>query len=116
MNPIKNRNMFVQILLMVITFGLYAIYWFYQTAKELKIVTKESDFSPVLLTLLLFIPLVNIYSHYKYSEIYAKVCTEKLNKWVLFLLWIVFCPAIWFLVQKDLNEISKTLDSAQQTF
>jgi hypothetical protein len=26
-----------------------------------------------------------------------------MNHWILFILWIVFCPAVWFIVQTDLN-------------
>ncbi|MBC7466490.1 MAG: DUF4234 domain-containing protein, partial [Bdellovibrio sp.] len=93
----------------------YMVYWFYQTAQELKIISKDSEASPTLWTLLLFVPFGNIYSYYKYSELFAKVGTEKTNKWILFILWFFFCPAVWFLVQKDLNMWSKTLDSAVQT-
>ena len=32
---IKRRNMWMQVLLMVITLGIYAIYWFYVTSKEM---------------------------------------------------------------------------------
>lgn len=108
MNPIKNRNMGVQILLFIVTFGIYGIYWFYQSATELKTVAKDSEASPVLWTVLLFVPFGAIYSHYKYSEMYEKVGTEKINKWILLILWFFFSPAVWFLVQKDLNMWSKS--------
>ena len=40
---IKYRNMFVQVLLFIITFGIYGIYWFYVTFDELNIANgKES--------------------------------------------------------------------------
>ena len=32
---IKQRNMAMQVVLMVITLGLYGIYWFYVTTKEI---------------------------------------------------------------------------------
>jgi hypothetical protein len=107
MNQIKYRNMGVQILLMIVTFGLYGIYWFYQTASELKIVAKDEKASPTLWTILMFIPFGILYSHFKYAELYEKVGTEKINRWILFILWFFFSPAIWFLVQKDLNAWSK---------
>ncbi len=34
---IKSRNMIMQVVLFIITLGLYAIYWFYSTLKELHI-------------------------------------------------------------------------------
>ena len=32
---IKRRNMVVQVLLFIITFGIYGVYWFYVTSKEM---------------------------------------------------------------------------------
>ena len=116
MSEVKNRNMLVQIILVVVTFGLYAFYWFYQVCTELKIVAKDPEAAPTLWTVLLFVPFGTIYSFYKHAELYEKVCSEKLNKWVIFLLWLVFPPAVWFLVQKDLNQIaSKPLQSLSST-
>ena len=107
MKKVKFRNMWVQVLLVIVTFGLYGFYWFYQTADELKIVANDSEASPVLWTILLFIPLLNFYALYKYSELYEKVCTEKINKWIIFILSFSFVPAVWFLVQKDMNNLAQ---------
>lgn len=106
MEQIKYRNMPVQVILVIVTFGFYAVYWFFQTTNELKVIVKDSEAAPTLWTILLFIPFGNIYAYYKFSELYEKVCTEKINKWLLFLLWLCFSPAIWFLVQKDLNKLA----------
>ena len=106
MSEVKYRNLFVQVLLIIVTFGIYTFYWFYQTASELKIVAKDAEAAPTLWTVLLFVPFCNVYSFYKYSELYEKVCTEKINKWLLFVLFMVFPPAIWFLVQSDLNKLA----------
>lgn len=106
MSEVKNRNMLVQLLLIVVTFGIYIFYWFYQTSTELKFVAKDADAAPTLWTVLLFVPFGNIYSFYKHGELYQKVCSEKLNKWVIFILWLVFPPAVWFLVQRDLNNLA----------
>ncbi len=100
---IKNRNMAVQILLVIVTFGLYTIYWFYQTANELKSIAKDDAASPALWTVLLFIPFGAFYSYYKYGEIYEKASAEQFNRWLLFVLYLVFTPAVWFIVQTDLN-------------
>jgi hypothetical protein len=101
---VKYRDMWVQVLIFIVTIGIYAIYWFYQTAMELKGLARDHDAEPALWTVLLFIPFAAIYSHYKYSQLYEKVSTEKLNKWILFILWIVFSPAVWFIVQTELNK------------
>jgi hypothetical protein len=100
---VKKRNMVAQVFLMIITLCIYAIYWFYQTAKELKFLANDANASPGLWTVLLFIPLVNLYSVYKYAELFEKVSSEKLNRWIIFILWIVFSPADWFIVQTELN-------------
>ena len=101
---IKYRDMWVQVFLMIITFGIYAIYWFYQTAVELAALAEDHNAEPTLWTVLLFIPFGAIYSHYKYGELYEKVSNEQLNRWILFMLWIVFPPAVWFIVQMELNK------------
>lgn len=103
---VKRRNMITQIILMIVTLGLYGIYWFYQTAKELKAVTNDAEAAPMLWTVLFLVPFGAIYSLYAYSNVYEKVCTEKLNKWVIFIIGFVFYPALWFLVQTDLNAIA----------
>ncbi len=107
MNQIKYRNMVVQVLLMVITLGFYSIYWFYETAQELKIATQDSEASPTLWTILLFVPFGIFYSYFMYAELYQKVSSEKIDKWIIFILWIFFAPAVWFLVQRDLNNMAK---------
>ena len=109
---IKRRDMLVQVLLFCITFGLYGIYWFYQTTVEMAEVAHDTEVSAGLWTVLLFIPIVGFYSHYKYSELFEDVASDHLNKWILFILWIVFCPAVWFIVQMDLNKKAAGLNPA----
>jgi len=103
---IHRRNMMIQVLLMIVTFGLYGIYWFFCASDDLKTYTKDPEASPTLWTVLLFVPFGCLYSYYQFSELYEKVSTEKLNKWILFILWLFFSPAVWFLVQRDLNQFA----------
>lgn len=110
MDKVKYRNMFVQILLFLITFGLYGFFWFYSSCDELKTVANDENAKPVLWTVLIFVPFGVFYSYFKYAELYEKVCTEKINKWVIYLLILVIGPVVWFLVQKDLNRIATTKD------
>ena len=102
--PIKYRNMFVQVLLMIVTLGIYAIYWYHQTASEMAVLAQDYNAEPVLWTVLLFIPFAGLYSYYKHGELYEKISAEHFNRWILFLLWIVFSPAVWIIVQMDLNK------------
>ncbi len=100
---IKHRNMFVQVLLTIITLGIYTIYWFYQISMEMKNIANDTNASPALWTVLLFIPFGAFYSYYKFSELYEQISSEKFNRWLLFVLYLVFSPAVWFIVQTDLN-------------
>jgi hypothetical protein len=100
---VKRRDMWAQVGLVIITFGIYTIYWFYQTAEELKFLAKDPDANPVLWTVLLFVPFGALYSHYKYGELYERVSPDQFNRWLLFVLWLVFSPAVWFIAQTELN-------------
>jgi len=103
---VKYRSMGVQIGLMIITLGIYSIYWFLVTARELQYLAQDEDASPELWTVLLFVPIVSLYSLYKYSQLYEKWNHGKYELWLVFVLWIVFSPAVWFLVQSDLNKVA----------
>lgn len=101
------RNMAVQVLLMVVTFGLYSIYWFYVTSKELVAVRGRGEEENVVLWLILFcFPPLCLYSYYKQGEYFELVSNGTVNRWIVFLLWMVFPPAVWLLVQSRLNDLS----------
>ena len=101
---IKKRNMIGQVGLMIITFGIYSIYWFYKISEEMAYVGKDTQASPALWTVFLFIPFANFWSYYKFSELYEKISSDKFNKWLLFVLWLLFSPAVWFIVQTEMNK------------
>ena len=101
--PIKYRNLWVQVGLMIITLGFYAIFWFHQTAVELADLAQDRRAEPALWTILLFVPFAGLYSYYKYSELHEKVTEQRIDRWVLWLLWIFFSPAVWLIVQTELN-------------
>ena len=61
-------------------------------------------------TVLLFVPLASFYSLYKFCELYERWSRDRFNLWLLFVLWLVFAPAVWFIVQTELN---KAADAAQ---
>ena len=88
---IKRRNMWMQVLLMVITLVIYAIYWFYVTSKEM-IEYKNLDGSASLWTVLWLIPLIEVYAFYKQGEAVEALTYGTINKWIIFLLWLVFAP------------------------
>jgi len=104
---IKRRSMVGQIVLMVVTLGIYGVYWFYSTGMEMKESVKDESASPALWTILLFIPFGAIYSFYKFGELFEKWSPGHFNRWLLFVLHFVFGPAVWFIVQTELNRAAE---------
>ena len=109
---IQYRNMWKQVLLFVITLGIYGIYWFYVTSKEM-VAYKKLDGSPGLWTALLLVPVVSLYSYWKHSKAVEAVTDAKYQAILIFILWIFFAPAVWFLTQTELNKLAK--QSAETT-
>ncbi len=102
---IKRRNLMAQVLLFIVTFGIYGIYWFYVTSREM-IDYKKLDGSPGLWTILLFVPLASIYSMWKHAQA-VEALTDRRYPWLLVLvLWIFFSPAVWAMTQIELNKLA----------
>ena len=99
---IKKRNLFLGFLLTIVTFGIYILYWFIQTKKEIKNLGGEIPTS-----WLLIIPIVNIYWSYKYCEAFGKIIKKENNGLVYFLLNIVFFPIFPILIQSSLNNFEE---------
>ena len=100
---IQQRNMAMQVVLFIITLSLYGIYWFYVTSKEI-VEYKKLDGSPGLWAVLMFVPLGAFYSYYKQGEAVEALTDGSVNKWIVFILWLVFSPASWFITQTELNK------------
>ena len=108
---IKHRNMFLQVLWMILTLGIYSMYWFYATCVEMseylsKIGEKRND-EIALWTVLLFLPFVGVYSMYKQGELYEILSNKGVDRWIILLLWVFFPPGVWFIIQRKLNELAK---------
>jgi len=100
---IKKRNMVMQVVLMIVTLGLYAIYWFYSTLKELH-TANGKDEGAAMWTIFLFMPILNYFAAWHYATEYAAFNVDKYPALLIFLAWIVFLPIVWVLVQTDLNK------------
>lgn len=107
MGPVRYRDMWAQVGLMIITLGIYSIYWFYQTAVEMKTLAGDSRAEPGLWTILIFIPFAGLYSYYKHAELYEKISPDHFNRWIMWLLWIFFSPAVWLIMQIELNRFAR---------
>ncbi len=101
--PVKYRDMLAQVGLMIITFGFYAVYWFYQTSVEMQGLANDHRAEPALWTLLLFVPFAGLYSYYKHAELYEIISPDRFNRWLMWALWIIFPPIVWAIIQVELN-------------
>ena len=86
-----------QIVLFVITLGFYGLYWMYKTADQLDRGT-SSDINPILV-------IVPFYGLWLVAG-GAEAVTEQ-SQGVLFLLFLVFGPAAWYLIQSGINEVAE---------
>ena len=100
---IKKRNMPMQVVLAIITLGIYVLYWFYFTLKELHIANGKDE-GAVMWTIFLFVPILNYFAAWHYATEYAAFNVGKYPALLIFIAWLVFLPIVWVLVQSDLNK------------
>jgi hypothetical protein len=86
----------MQIVLTVITLGFYPIYWMYKTASQLDSGT-DASLTPILV-------IVPIYNLWMISD-GGEAVTDQ-SSVVLFLLFMVFGPAAWYLIQTGINDVA----------
>ena len=96
-SALKEGSLGLQVGLMIITGGLYALYWFYSTASQLDKATNQ-DLMPILG----IIPLANIISAWQISNA-AEAVTDQSGV-VIFVLFLVFGPISWYWVQSGINK------------
>jgi hypothetical protein len=109
--PIKRRNMLVQFLLAIVTFGIYCIYWHYSTMEEMAR-TNKSKTNAALMTVLLFIPFANFYAMYIHASELDVISKSSLNKLLGLALYILFSPAYWIVCQLELNKLAEASASS----
>jgi len=102
---IKKRNIGMQVLLYVVTLGLYGIYWFYQTAKEM-IEYKRLGGSAGLWTLLSVIPFINLIAVWKYGGAVESLTEGRYNKILIFVLWFFLPFVVLIITQAELNRLA----------
>ena len=81
---IKYRSIFAIIFLNIITFGFYQIYWTFKTTKEM-----DQLGANLPTAFLIFIPFLNIYFYYKYSEGFSKFVQRDNYTFIYFILAIL---------------------------
>ena len=87
----------------IITFSFYGLYWMHQVNKQVAAGTDE-NFSPLLRTIGLLIPLLNLYFIWKFSMSSEAVVDQ--SGVLMFLLWLVFPPAAWYLTSTGINDVA----------
>jgi hypothetical protein len=105
--PPQERNILLVYILSFVTLGIYFVYWLYKTKNELnELGANIPSF------ILFFIPIVNIFWLYKYTEGWAHV-TKKDNVIIYFIVFLFVNIIMPYLVQKDLNEIARNYGRQQ---
>jgi hypothetical protein len=99
----SKRSLAKQVLFSIVTLGFYTIYWFHVTHRQLADGT-DASFNPTLRTVGLFVPIYNLVVMWRTSHDSAAVTDT--GGVVLFLLFLVFAPAAWYLVQSGINEVA----------
>lgn len=97
----EEKSLGIQVVLTIVTGGLYALYWFYSTAKQLDEGT-DQDLIPILGV----IPVVNILAAWQISSA-AEAVTDQSNI-VLFVLFMVFGPISWYWIQSGMNDVASS--------
>jgi len=95
----ENGSLGLQVVLSIVTFGLYSLYWTYKTAQQLDQGTNR-DLTPILGA----IPLANIISFWQISDA-AEAVTDQ-SQIVLFVLFLVLAPLSWFWIQSGINDVA----------
>ncbi|MFB6223150.1 MAG: hypothetical protein ABEH86_05695 [Haloarcula sp.] len=87
----------IQVVLFIFTAGLYGLYWSYTTARQLDAGT-DQNVSPILT----IIPVINIIGFWQISNA-AEAVTDQSGV-ILFVLFVVFGPISWYLIQSGIND------------
>ena len=97
----KERNLVVMTLLLIFTFGIYQLYWFWKTKNEL-----EEEFKVKLPhSILIIIPIANLYWLYKYCDVFAKKVKNEKSGVVWFLIFILVPIIPPIIVQSEYNKL-----------
>ena len=103
---IKRRGVWPQIALVFVTFGIYQLYWFFVTVRELHI-ANDTGLDAGVWVLFLYLPVVNWFVGWHYAGEVEKFTDGRYPRVVLMLIWILpFVPVVYYIAQKELNNAS----------
>jgi len=99
-NTIQERNVVLVYVLGFITLGIYFLYWYIQTKREIN----ENFGASIPTCWLLIIPIANIYWIFKYAEAYSIYVLKDDNTALWALIFILVGIIVPALVQMELNK------------
>ncbi len=107
---LKNRNVVQQILLTLVTCGIYGIYWVYNMVKEAVAVYKLNDDPRLDIILSILVPPVGFYRiEKKFSIGCSKNGIEHTDRSIAYFILCLFLPLGWFItvsmIQSEFNKI-----------
>jgi cytochrome bd-type quinol oxidase subunit 2 len=117
---LTRRPALLQIAFSIGTLGLYGIYWFYVTAREM-LAEQHEDIAPAgNWTLMAMLPLINLYAYWQFSRLFARVKGHERPPYIMMALWIlvppllglIVSPAGMAVVQRELNRVPRPDESA----
>jgi len=100
---VKERNPILVILFTMITCGIYALYWYYATSKELN-EKGALETSAGMMLLYMFIPILNFVAMWKYAKAIEALSKGEKGAGMLFVIALVFAPAFFYMAQSELNK------------
>lgn len=99
----KNRSPIVVFLLLMVTFGIYGIYWSVSTKNEL-----NNKGAGIPTAWLLIVPVVNFYWMWKYAEGAAKVSNGSMTTEMTFVLFVLLGYVGMAIIQNEFNKLTVT--------
>jgi hypothetical protein len=94
----KHGSLGKQVLLAIVTLGMYNLYWFYQASEQLANGT-DADIDPTMVTILILVPFYGMWNFCNYAD----AVTDQ-DSTVLFLLFLFTGVGGWYLVQSGIND------------
>ena len=96
------RSIGMLYVLMIVTFGIYAIYWFIKTKGEINQNYNEN----IPTCWFLIIPIANIYWLFRFTEVFTKRVRQKDDVALYFILFLFVSIITPYIVQSELNKLA----------
>lgn len=98
---VKHRNIVLVYLFIIITFGIYGLYWTISTKNEI-----NSLGAKIPTGWLLIVPIANVYWMYKYCEGFAQNVKKDNNALLWFIVYLLANIVMPAIVQSELNKLA----------